>query len=174
IFSYVDDNFSWELDNESRMVYYQKYRKRLPEKQARLLKIWDCLGIPHARGKQEFNPVLTIIGYQVNLRRMRVTVSDERLERIVKTLFEFSNGLMVTTSLHDCRKLAGLVNWALEVNPLLRPALTALHREMAKADQSDGDAQVTITKRVASDLHWLAKLFRRSKGIHLTRMCFWD
>jgi hypothetical protein len=72
LLAYVDDNFSWELaQNHSWYAPYQKY---LPSKQCHLLQLWDELGIPHEEQKQEYGPVLTIIGFEVDANAMTVTM----------------------------------------------------------------------------------------------------
>ena len=46
----VDDNFGWEF--EGKTSYYEPYKKHMPTKQVRLLRLWDELGIPHDEEKQ--------------------------------------------------------------------------------------------------------------------------
>ena len=167
IFSYVDDNFSWEYSD--RMQYYRPYGKKMPQKQARLLELWDILHIPHAVEKQEFSPVITITGFRVDLRQMRVSVSDKRCQLLTKSLLELAATPSVT--LHDCQSISGSLNWVFEVNPFLRMGITSLHSEMGRANKSYG--QVVITKRVASDLRWLARLLCKSRGVHFTRTIAW-
>ncbi|OCB91646.1 hypothetical protein A7U60_g1107 [Sanghuangporus baumii] len=168
---YVDDNFSWDFASRMKDYNGKRYSKGLPEKQARLLELWDLVGIPHAPKKQEFGSILSIVGFRVDLKRMRVAASEDRLKRIIGTISEFRSSSAMT--LHECQKFAGSINWIFEVNPLLRPGIDSLHREMANADQSNGSAQVEMTKRIVFDLQWLSDLLQESKGIHFTSTISW-
>ena len=69
---YIDDSFSFERADQS--IYYLPYQATYPAKQARLLQLWDELGIPHDKAKQEFGPVLRIIGLEVDPNAMTVTM----------------------------------------------------------------------------------------------------
>ncbi|KAI5124410.1 hypothetical protein M0805_008294 [Coniferiporia weirii] len=167
ILSYVDDHFSWEYS--SRKKYYVRYNKFLPEKQARLLELWDLLGIPHEPRKQESGITLTIIGYEVDLRRRRVSVPKEKTDSLITHLTSFCGphptSSLVYRSLQECQKLAGSANWTFEVNPLLRPGVYSLHKEMARASQEEHGKKCIISERIKADLSWLANLLRKSKGI---------
>jgi len=52
LFSYVDDSFSWDFADN--MEYYAPFNKLLPGKQARLLYLFDELGVPHDERTQVF------------------------------------------------------------------------------------------------------------------------
>ncbi|KAF8591611.1 hypothetical protein K439DRAFT_1644223 [Ramaria rubella] len=65
LFTYVDDNFSWELAH--RTLFYPPYKRFFPEKQTRLLFLWDDLHIPHEERKQEFGVQLKIICYFIKM-----------------------------------------------------------------------------------------------------------
>ncbi|KAL5518601.1 hypothetical protein ACEPAH_284 [Sanghuangporus vaninii] len=168
---YVDDNFSWDFASCMKDYKGKRYSKGLPEKQARLLELWDLVGIPHAPKKQEYGSTLSIVGFRVDLKRMRVAASEDRLKRIIGIMSEFRSSSAMT--LHECQKLAGSINWIFEVNPLLRPGIDSLHREMTNVDQSNGSAQVDMTKRIVFDLQWLSDLLQESKGIHFTSTIPW-
>ncbi|THH04752.1 hypothetical protein EW145_g5293 [Phellinidium pouzarii] len=173
ILSYVDDNFSWELT--SRKKYYARYGRYLPEKQVRLLELWDILGIPHESKKQVSGTILNIIGYKVDLRRMRISIPEEKMDPLITQLSGFCNpGTSQTKSLQECQKLAGSVNWAFNVNPLLRPGLDSLHQELARAKELDCNKKCIISERIKSDLAWLTNLLQRSKGLPFTKSDSWE
>ena len=97
---YVDDNFSWEFAHCT--LFYPPYACFFPEKQARLLLLWDKLGIPHERRKQEFGVILKIIGYQVDVSAMNISMDTESKQNLldlsrcssmvhVDDLYEISN-----------------------------------------------------------------------------------
>jgi len=64
LLAYIDDTFSHNPD--PHLLYYPPYDMIFPSKQTHLLHLWDSLGIPHEKKKQEFGQVLTIIGFQVD------------------------------------------------------------------------------------------------------------
>lgn len=53
---YVNDIFSFELADQ--MLHYPPYQMHYPVKQTCLLNLWDKLGIPHDKEKQESGPTL--------------------------------------------------------------------------------------------------------------------
>ena len=78
IFSYIDDNFSF--DNDGRVLWYVPYQCYYPSKQVMLLRLWDEIGLPHDKSKQEYAPVLHIIGFMVDLNLMWVSMDKNWLK----------------------------------------------------------------------------------------------
>lgn len=112
IFSYIDDNFSWDFS--TNMVYYKKHDKLLPEKQVRLLQLWDELGIPHASNKQEFSSVLTVIGYEIDLRNERISVGANAMKKTLDKLESIlEEGQGTTRTLKECTKFVGMYVYVL-------------------------------------------------------------
>ena len=68
IATYLDDSSgcAWSDDQS----YYAPYKCHLPTPQARLLALWDELGIPHKQKKQVHGLTLPVIGIQVNTNAM--------------------------------------------------------------------------------------------------------
>jgi hypothetical protein len=85
---YVDDSFSFERADQ--LLYYPPYRSSYPAKQARLLQLWDELGIPHDQGKQEFGPVLRIIGLEVDPNAMTVTMDVKARNEVINLINHFA------------------------------------------------------------------------------------
>ncbi|KZT22419.1 hypothetical protein NEOLEDRAFT_661863 [Neolentinus lepideus HHB14362 ss-1] len=75
LLGYVDDSFSWEF--LGRVLFYPPYGQYYPTKQALLLRLWDEIGLPHEKPKQEYGPNLTIIGFDVDPALMRVTMPSK-------------------------------------------------------------------------------------------------
>ncbi|TFY77496.1 hypothetical protein EWM64_g6517 [Hericium alpestre] len=76
LLAYIDDCFS--DDPSEHLVFYEPYEDFLPPKQVALLLLWDEIHLPHDRPKQMFGSTCTIIGLDVDLRHMCITLSDER------------------------------------------------------------------------------------------------
>jgi hypothetical protein len=62
LFGYIDDNFSFE--EEGNVTWYEPYQCYFPTKQTKLLLLWDEIGLPHEKAKQEYARVLWIIGFR--------------------------------------------------------------------------------------------------------------
>jgi hypothetical protein len=96
-----------------------QYAKFLPTKQAQLLLLFDDIGIPHKEHKQVFGSPLQIIGFDVNPNTMMITMPSAARDELVLAIRTFANPRR-RQSLRDFQRLAGWVNWALNVYPLLR------------------------------------------------------
>ncbi|KAF8587540.1 hypothetical protein K439DRAFT_1614295 [Ramaria rubella] len=72
---YVDD--AWSYDMNSELVYYKPYDSSNPSKQVSLLRLWDEIGLPHSKNKQEFGQSLEIIGFHVDPQAMSFTMPSE-------------------------------------------------------------------------------------------------
>ena len=75
LLGYIDDNFSF--DEEGNVMWYEPYRCYFPTKQAKLLHLWDEIGLPHEKAKQEYAPALCVIGFLVDPNLMRVSMDEE-------------------------------------------------------------------------------------------------
>ena len=114
---YVDDIFGWDYaDNVS---YYAPYHKFMPTRQAQLLRMWDDLGIPHDKAKQLSGFLLPIIGFQCDADTMSVTMPPESLVKLDQALDSFCSHKWPLWTIKECQRLAGHVNWALNVAPQL-------------------------------------------------------
>lgn len=171
--SYIDDNFSWDYATQKK--YYEPYKKLLPIKQARLLQLWDILGIPHDIKKQEHGHVLTIIGFEVDVRRMRVRIPKAALDKIlpkIESLYTSKAIETTKTTVKDIRQIAGKVNWTIEVNPLLRPGVDCLYRLVT--GRMDPKETCTIDEETQQNLIWLAKHLRKPNGISFMYSIAWS
>jgi len=160
LLGYVDDNFGWEFEGNTK--YYQPYKKHLPAKQTRLLKLWDELGIPHDEAKQLSGPSLPILGYEVDANAMTVKVPDEKKAKVIGLLRNYAHeGTSYT--LNELQSVAGSVNGALSLYPSLRPRLRGLFDEMAGKERPS--TKLTVTKSVAGDLSKLADYLEHAQPI---------
>ncbi len=160
LLGYVDDNFSWEFEGNTK--YYKPYKKHLPAKQTRLLKLWDELGIPHEEEKQLSGPRLPILGYEVDANAMTVKVPDEKKAKVTRLLRSYAHeGTSYT--LKELQSVAGSVNATLCLYPHLRPGLRGLFNEMAGKDRPS--TRTTVTKPVARSLSKLADYLEDAQPI---------
>jgi hypothetical protein len=167
--NYVDDAFSFELASE--LQYYAPYDTFYPSKQARLLRLWDELGIPHDKEKQEFGPVLRIIGFEVNPNAMTVTMDADGRRELIELIHSFAvTGKRRT--LKEFQRVAGHINWALNVFPLLKPGLSALYAKTAGKERDLALLRVNAT--IVFELNWVACRVDHSSGVHLLKSVEWD
>lgn len=101
----------------------------------KLLQLWDELGILHKAQKQVFGSPLTVIGFDVDSHLVWVTLWEDSKAHLVSELHSFAQHCHRRT-LQECEHIAGSLNWALNVVPLLRPGLAALYHKMEGKSQT--------------------------------------
>ncbi|THH27792.1 hypothetical protein EUX98_g6401 [Antrodiella citrinella] len=171
LLAYMDDAFSF--DTNMTLVHYPRYDSCLPEKQVRLLLLWDELGIPHDPAKQLFGRTLTIIGYHVDPINMTISLPLESSQALVAAVRAFLDDCDShrRQPLRHWQKLIGWINWGLNVQPLARPALQSSYAKIQ--GKQHAHAGVSINRAVRRDLEWVAALFARHDGVHvLTSRCW--
>lgn len=169
LFVYIDDVFSWQYAEQ--LEWYDPYGTHFPSKQTQLLRLWDELGIPHKLSKQLFGSELTIIGFHFNLHDMKITMSDES----VRDLSDFVNSFLTRKcrrTLRDLQRLAGWLNWALNIHPYLRPALASIYEKIG--GKENPNLQLWISERIKHDLRWFSAHFADSRGISFLFQMTWD
>ena len=172
LFGYIDDNFSF--DEEGNVTWYPPYQCYYPSKQTGLLKLWDEIGLPHDKAKQEYAPILRIIGFLVDPNLMRVSMDDEDRSRLIEQVSDFTATAPGGTrrTLKEFQQLAGWINWSFNVFPLLKPALSNVYAKIGGKDQSH--AKIFVSKAVVQDLDWFLSHVRRSNGVYLFENIDWD
>ncbi|EMD38026.1 hypothetical protein CERSUDRAFT_113137 [Gelatoporia subvermispora B] len=161
-FNYVDDVFGFQV--QGKVEYYKPYKAYFPKNQARLLKLWDELGIPHDQKKQLHGSELTILGLSVDPNAMIVSLSPEGKESLEKEMSKFCDPEFRdrSRSLVECQQLIGRINWAFQVFPLLRPALNTLFAQMDGLEKPSD--VLTLDARVAADFSWLLHHLSHLRG----------
>jgi hypothetical protein len=169
LLAYVDDTFSWDF--EDNLEWYDPYHKCLPSKQVRLLLLWDDLGIPHEEAKQVFGSPLTVIGFDVDPNLMTVSMPLQARSDLVSTIRAFAKPGQ-RRSLHDFQSLAGWINWALNVYPLLRPALSTLYRKIS--GKSNAHQLIWVSTLLCHELLWFVDHVVISDGVHFLHSVEWN
>ncbi|KIK38964.1 hypothetical protein CY34DRAFT_25452 [Suillus luteus UH-Slu-Lm8-n1] len=158
-FIYVDDSFSFAKLGD--MSYYPKYQKMLPTDMVVLLLLWDELGIPHEEWKQIFGSPLPVIGFEVDLNLMKISLKEEDFAKHKRH-----------HSLREFEHIAGSLNWALNVCPLLWPGLLALYAKIRGKTNPKG--LLWLNRAVVDELLWAAFFLARSNGVFLLQSISWD
>ena len=166
LLGYIDDNFSFE--EEGKVLWYTPYQCYYPSKQAALLCLWDEIGLPHEKAKQEYAPVLRIVGFMVDPNLMRVSMDETDKDKLTQHIKHF----MVTTpggtrqSLREFQQLAGWVNWSFNVFPLLKPALSNVYAKIS--GKTESHAKLFVSSRaIVRDLEWFLSHMEQSDGVYL-------
>ena len=168
---YTDDCYSFEL--ASNFTYYSPYDLKLPTKQVRLLQLWDELGIPHDPVKQIWGKAIPIIGFLVDPNAMTVTMPPDKLDDLLLAIraFCFPNNGSRSQPLRRFMQVAGWMNWALNVFPLLKPSLCGLYEKMRSKDKLSAPIFVNVTIRF--ELSWFSLHVRRLGGVHILESVAW-
>jgi hypothetical protein len=169
LFAYVDDAFSWEFAD--RVTFYTPYQKFLPTKQAQLLTLFDDVGVPHEERKQVFGSPLQIIGFEVDPNNMTITMPRTARDELVLAIRAFANPRQ-RRSLKDFQRLAGWVNWSLNVYPLLRPGLSGVYKKMRRG--TFPFQKLSINNTITNELRWLASRIEASDGVRIIESQEWS
>jgi hypothetical protein len=169
---YMDDAYSFEL--EGAVTWYDGYGCFLPTKQAKLLTLWDLINLPHKREKQESGRTLTIIGFEVDANAMSITMPPQAKSDLIGYLEDFLKGSLKGRrhELREFQRLAGWVNWSLNVFPLLKPGLSNCYAKMTGKVRPK--AQLYVGKRMCEDLMWLIRHLRAAPGVFVYKTLTWE
>ena len=171
LLAYMDDHFSF--DTSSSLTLYKPYNIFLPFKQVSLLRLWDELGVQHEASKQVFGRTLTIIGFLVDPTQMSITLPQDALHDLVQHIREFcSMAPHRQQPLREWQHILGWINWGLNVQPLLRPAIQSSYAKLH--NRSHPFALIYLNQRVIHDLNWLADRLLDTAGIYLLRTLSWS
>ena len=168
---YIDDCFSFDL--ASSTAYYAPYKMKFPKKQANLLKLWDELALPHDQRKQVFGKTLVILGFNVDANRMTITLPPDKLNELLALIRDFCFPRSGWQKLQHCQQMAGTMNWVLNVFPLLKPGLRALHAAIASGSDQKPTAKIDVTPIIRFELSWFAGHAKRFGGIYIMESIAW-
>ena len=134
--------------------------------------LWDDLGIPHKRHKQVHGPSIPIIGIQVNPNLLSYSLPPDSLAFLIAELEEWLRPSFLKASTVQWRRLAGWINWALNVFPLARPGLSNVYDKLRGVNTRSGSLWVNTAVR--NDLTWTLALLQSSSGLLLLDNVHWD
>jgi len=122
--------------------------------------------------KQLFGRTLDIIGLHVNPLNMIITMSESSRTELTTAIRKFVN----TTENRRCplvewQQILGWINWALNVYPLVRPALQPAYSKIGGKQISR--APVFLNRDVIRNFNWLADTIESSDGIHVLDAIEW-
>jgi hypothetical protein len=115
-----------------------------------------------------------IIGFKCNANTMTFTMMEDSKQALLDEISAFAS-VPVSGRRYPLRKfqqLAGWVNWALNVFPLLRPGLSNIYAKME--GKQNPNAPIFVNRAVIRDLMWLHRHIFRASGVHLLKSLAWD
>jgi hypothetical protein len=171
--TYIDDSSGF--DYEGDLLHYEPYGSPFPRHQTLLLQLWDELSIPHKLKKQIFGNVIPIIGIDVDPNAMTLTLSPERRRDLCDALYSWAIKPTSGKSNYHLRhwqQMAGWINWAFNVFPLLRPCLNNLYHKISGVH--DPTRCIWVNSSVRDDLAWAARHIESASGVHILRLTEWD
>ncbi|RDB15381.1 hypothetical protein Hypma_004640 [Hypsizygus marmoreus] len=149
----------------------------MPCNQVKLLLLWDELGIPHREKKQIFGAPLKIIGIDVDPKLMTMTLPSDRLHALLQELDKFTrytNRKSPSFALKVWQRLAGWLNWAFNVFPLLRPYLNNVYPKISFHGRVNPDLKLYVNKAIRNDLLWATDHLSNATGTHVLRSTYWS
>jgi len=170
---FVDDSFAVQVG--TNLSYYAPLKRDIPVDQARMLTLWDELGIPYKPHKQQHGSVLTILGIEVDAIQLSFTLPKDKREELMEELRRFifpRGGKSNRFSMREMQILAGWMNWALNVFPLLRLALCNVYGRMRTRRNTTGC--IKVTRAMSDDLDWARRHIETSDGVLLLHSRDWD
>jgi hypothetical protein len=173
--TYSDDSFGVEFTRN--ITFYEPYGRSMPTNQVTLLRMWDELGIPHKEKKQTSGRILTIIGIEVDANNLTLTLPAENKKELITQLKDFARtpqGNGVKYALKDFQRLAGWFNWALNVYPLLKPALANVYAKMSHSKPDKPLTKLYVNNAIRSDLLWAIDHLSRLPGTRVLQSLDWD
>ncbi|KAJ3924834.1 MAG: hypothetical protein NXY57DRAFT_907728, partial [Lentinula lateritia] len=157
-----NNTFGWDF--EGNLAYYAPYAKFYPSRQTRLLEFWDDIGLPHDKPKQKWGTELLILGFNVDPNAMTIMMTVEARLDLIRAIQKFT-GVGNHWMLKEYQHLAGWINWALNVYPLLHPGLSALYEKMA--GKTESNQRIWTNKVVVRELLWLVEKLDILSGVRM-------
>ena len=165
---YMDDFFGW--DYADNFIWY---RGRLrPRRQVQLLLLWEAIACPFEDRKQEHGEAIKIIGFWVDINAGSISLSPTSISDVISKIELFLSTPARAPTLRSWQRLAGHINWMLNVLPWGRPALTEMYRKISGKTWSH--CTIPINAGVTADLGWLKSIIRSAIGVHFVSSGVWS
>jgi len=169
LITYVDDSSGPAVAGD--MDLYKPYNTFYPSEQTALLRLWDELGVPHKAKKQVNGDTLPVIGIVVDPNRLSFTLPDASLARLVAELEMWVSPKSTRFRLKRWQQLAGWINWALNVFPLLRPCLNTFYRKIA--GKTHRNEYLRINKAIREDFAWALRVLGSLRPVFIADSLSW-
>jgi hypothetical protein len=121
--------------------------------------------------KQEHGNPLKIIGFWVDVNQGTISLSPDSINNILSKIDSFLTVSSRQQPLREWQRLAGHLNWLLNVLPWGRPALSELYRKIS--GKSKPSAKNFLNATIHSDLRWLADTIPKAIGVQFLDEGLW-
>src|SRR5258708_1053344 len=115
--------------------------------------------------------MLMIIGLEVSLESMTISMSTGKHEDLIEAIKNFLNNPANQHPLRDWQRILGYCNWGLNTYPLLRPALQSSYAKLK--GKKIPLVLIRLNKQVMRDLTWFAHHISISSGVHFFEAQGW-
>ncbi|KAJ3557902.1 hypothetical protein NM688_g1221 [Phlebia brevispora] len=156
---YMDDFWGWDREDHA-VIFHGTLR---PLRQVHLLLFWNYICCPYKDVKQESGSPLKIIGFWVDINLGSITVTPAAITEAVAAINTFLSTPHRKPVLREWQRLAGHLNWILNVFPWGRPALTEVYRKMAGKTRQC--APLFLNREVVAALTWFKELLPHAVGV---------
>ena len=102
---------------------------------------------------------------------MTVTMDTDSRNDLIQLIRTFAVAGKKHT-LKEFQRIAGHVNWALNVFPLLKPGLSAIYSKTARKERDLATIQVNAA--IVYELSWVVDRMTSSSGVHFLKSVEWD
>jgi hypothetical protein len=174
---YSDDFYAPEREGD--VTWCESLKKFVPSSQKQLLDLWIELGIPFKEKKQVSSPILTIIGIEVDVKEMTLTLPQEARVALISEIESFigycshkDTQKNLRHSLRHWQRLAGWINWSFNVFPLLRPCLNVFYPKIRGKEAPN--QTIWLNNAVKTDLTWALSHIHNASGVHLLTATDWE
>lgn len=164
---YMDDFFGWDF--AKNLVSYRGLLR--PARQVQLLIFWDFISCPYDDPKQLHGRTLKIIGFWVDANKGSISLDQASIDHIVSDISLFLATPGRVPILLKWQRMAGYLNWVLNVFPWGHPALSELYRKMA--GKSFRFTKIFINAMVRDDLTWLSTMLPDAIGVRFVDSTHW-
>ena len=158
---YMDDFFGWDFGEPDHFLLFDGEMR--PYRQVRLLIFWNYILCLWEGKKQLAGQLLKIIGFWGNVIDFTISMPPNVVSDATEAIDNFLSPPDRKVRLRDWQRLAGHLNWILNVVPWGCPALTELYRKIA--GKTNPNATVYINREVTSDLCWFKSVLSKAIGV---------
>ncbi|EGG11151.1 uncharacterized protein MELLADRAFT_92398 [Melampsora larici-populina 98AG31] len=143
---------------------------RIPGPQAKLLMVFDILGVPWVWKKQVHGSVLEIIGHIVDSKKMSVYLEADKKLLMIDLIKKFVS--TPSHSLRDWQSMQGWISWGFNSMPLGRFALQSLYEKTG--GKTERFLSIHLNKENQGDLWWLIDYFESCNGVLVLKSSTWS
>lgn len=111
-----------------------------------------------------------MLGIEVDAEKLTFSLPEEAKNHLAKELSEWCKS-GVRKRVREWQQLAGWINWAFNIFPLLQPSLNNIYAKLKGKEQG---ARVWTNTAMREDLEWAKSKLDESDGVRLFKSLAWD